>query len=148
MMCVVICIVILQKLLFEIDQPDKIWMPHEKSVWLKFMHHTRAKYFSLTIIYITGASIFILSPMITDRFLPLNVVYSFPISNPWIYCAAYVHHIITIKQASVTIILDLMIISTMWHATFKFNLLGIQMRSVFTINKLRASIIMYQNIFK
>lgn len=140
---------VLQKLLCEIEQPDKIWMPYEKIVWLKFMHHTRMKYFSLAIIYIISACILILSPMISDRFLPLNVVYSFPISKSWIYCAAYLHHIFSIKQASVTIILDLMIISTMWHATFKFNLLGIQMRSMpFTINKLRASIIMYQNIFK
>lgn len=139
---------ILQKLLCEIEQPDKIWVAYEKIVWLKFMHHTRVKYFSLAIIYIISAHILILSPMITDRFLPLNVVYSFPISNPWIYCALYVHQILSIKQASVTIILELMIISTMWHATFKFNLLGIQMRFIFTVNKLRASVIMYQNIFE
>lgn len=124
-------------------------MPYEKTVWLKFMHHICMIYLSLALAFIIATSILIVSPMITDRFLPLNV--AFPISKvSWIYYATYARHIFTIEFASMTIILDLMIISTMWHATFKFNLLGIQMRSpsILTINKLRASIIMYQNIFK
>lgn len=124
-------------------------MPYEKIVWLKFMHHICVIYLSLALAFIIATSILIVTPMITDRFLPLNV--ALPVSKfSWIYYATYVRHIFTIEYASVTIILDLMIISTMWHATFKFNLLGIQMRSpsILTINKLRASIIMYQNIFK
>lgn len=140
--------VVLQKLLFEVCQPDKIWMPHDKSVWLKFMHQTRIIYFSSTIIYISAASLMSLLPIITDKSLPLNIMYSSSISKRWVYYGYYFHQTITIIQTSTVLILDLMIISILWHATFEFNLLGIQMRCVFTINKLRASIMMYQNIFK
>ncbi|XP_071565723.1 uncharacterized protein [Temnothorax nylanderi] len=41
----------------------------------------------------------------------------------------------------------MVVIAILWQAVFKFKLLGMQIRSVVTADKLRACIITYQNIF-
>ncbi|XP_071634729.1 odorant receptor Or2-like [Temnothorax longispinosus] len=138
---------VLQKLLFDIEQCVRIWTPYEKTMREKFMRNTCAVYISLAMIYITGALIFVLTPVITGRSLPLNVVYPFPISEFWIYCVAYGMNLFSVSQCSITIVVDMVVIAVLWQAVFKFKLLGIQMRSVVTADKLRACIITYQNIF-
>lgn len=139
---------VLQKLLFDIEECIKIWTPYEKTIRKKLMRNACAMYLSLAMTYIIGAWLFILSPVITDRILPLNVVYPFPISNFWVYCVAYTINVFSIIQSSTTILVDMIIIAILWQAIFKFNLLGMQMSSVLTVDKLRAYIITYQNIFK
>lgn len=114
----------------------------------KFMRNIFVIYISLITIIIICLSLFALSPLITDRCLPLNVVYPFPISKFWLYCVAYVMNLFSIIQLSIVIVVDMITIAILWQAAFKFNLLGIQMRSVVTADKLRACIITYQNIFK
>lgn len=138
----------MQKLLVDIEQYVLLWTPYEKTMRQKFMHNIYAIYLSLIMIYIIGLLLFISLPLITDRHLPLNVVYPFPISKFWLYCAAYTMNLFSITQFSIIIIVDMIIIAVMWQAAFKFNLLGMQMRSVVTADKLRACITIYQNIFK
>lgn len=112
------------------------------------MHNIYVMYLSLITIYIIGLSLFALSPLITDRCLPLNVVYPFPLSKFWLYCVAYTMNLFSIIQLSIVIVVDTVTITILWQAAFKFNLLGTQMRSAITVGKLRACIITYQNIFK
>ncbi|XP_011861011.1 PREDICTED: odorant receptor 46a, isoform B-like isoform X2 [Vollenhovia emeryi] len=112
----------------------------------KFMRKTYAIYLSLATIYITGALLFLLLPVLTDSILPLNVVYPFSISKFWIYCVAYAMNTFSISQSSTTIVVDMIIITILWQAVFKFKLLGMPMRSMVTANKLRTCITTYQDI--
>lgn len=137
----------LQKLLFDIEECVKKWTPYEKTIRKKLMHNICAIYLSYSIAYIIGGWLFILYPLITDRILPLNVVYPFPISNFWVYCVAYTINVFSITQSSTVVVSDMIIIAILWQAVFKFKLLGMQI-PVLTAEELGAYIITYQNIFK
>lgn len=134
--------------MLDIEQCVQIWTPYEKTMREKIMRNASAICFSLAMIYIIGAWLFSLLPVITDRVLPLNVMYPFPISKFWVYCMVYTMNVFSITQSSITVVVDIIITAILWQAVFKFNLLNMQMRSCVTADKLRACIITYQYIFK
>ncbi|EZA56761.1 hypothetical protein X777_02368 [Ooceraea biroi] len=136
----------IQKLLFEIEQPHKIWTPREQAIRSKFIRRLYKICIPVWAISVADILLYISSPLITNRMFPLNNVYPFPISNIWVHCLTYVHSAIALQQAAIVVFIDLMITVIMWHAAFKFYLLGMQINLVDTAEKLRASIIEYQNI--
>jgi len=137
-----------QKLLLEIEQPDKTWTPQEQDARGKFMRRLHNICSLLAIITFINVVVYICSPLFTNRMFPFNAVYPYPIKKLWVYCLTYIHSAITVQKIHIVVLLDLMITVVMWHAAFKFYLLGTRIRSVNTTEKLRASMIEYQNIIR
>ncbi|XP_011151854.2 uncharacterized protein LOC105190677 [Harpegnathos saltator] len=138
-----------RKLLAELECADDERSPYEEILRREFMFYARVVYTCAVIIYFVCAITFALSPLVLSqrRQIPLNTIYPLSMSEMWAWCLVYTLNVFSIIQAFSVLQIDLMIITILWNATFKFSLVGIQMHSVFTVAKLRAAIDAHQKVF-
>lgn len=112
------------------------------------MYYVRAVCISATIMHVIAVTSYTFSPLLTHRATPLHTWYPLPMTELWGRCVAYGLNVLCIFQSTATVNFDLMMLLLLWNAAFKFALLGMQMRSVFTADKLRMAIIAHQSALR
>ncbi|KAG7197295.1 hypothetical protein KM043_018416 [Ampulex compressa] len=121
----------------------------ERSRWDNYLERTQLVYTVLPLIYVVGALIFVFSPLVLPkRVIPLNTVYLLPIDECWGWSVTYALNIFSIMQASVAIIVDLIVITILWYTTFKFELVGMKMRNAENEWQLREYAVLHQQSIK